>query len=114
MKKLEAIFKPHKLEDVEAALQEMGIEEPEFEDAMGVGRQDGRVPLSEDHEYQVRLLPKVKLTLILDDEQVEPVVAAIRKAALTGHIGDGKIFLSSVDEAPEMSFSGRLLDNSLA
>ena len=99
MKKIEAIIKPFKLDEVKEALQEIGIQGLSVIEAKGFGRQKGHTELYRGAEYVVDFLPKVKLEIVLADEMVENAVEAIRKAAQTGRIGDGKIFVSTVEEA---------------
>lgn len=97
MKKLEAIIKPFKLDDVIEALTELGIEGVSVSEIRGFGRQKGRTEIYKGAEYVVDFLPKVKIELVLHDELVEPAMAAIQKAAATGKIGDGKIFVLPVE-----------------
>ena len=99
MKKIEAIIKPFKLEDVKEALSSLGVEGMTVFEARGHGRQKGHTEFYRGREYTVDLIPKVKLEIVLADEMVEKVVQAITTAARTGKIGDGKIFLSRIDEA---------------
>jgi nitrogen regulatory protein P-II 1 len=99
MKKIEAIIKPFKLDEVKEALQEIGIQGITVLEAKGFGRQKGHTELYRGAEYVVDFLPKVKLEIILADHQVEPAIQAILKAAQTGRIGDGKIFVSTIDDA---------------
>ncbi len=98
MKKIEAIIKPFKLDEVKEALQEVGVQGITVTEAKGFGRQKGHTELYRGAEYVVDFLPKVKIEIVLSDEAVERAVEAIRKAAQTGRIGDGKIFISTVDE----------------
>ncbi len=98
MKKIEAIIKPFKLDEVKEALQEVGLQGITVTEAKGFGRQKGHTELYRGAEYVVDFLPKVKLEIVTDDETVEAAVDAIRNAAQTGRIGDGKIFVSSVEE----------------
>lgn len=98
MKKIEAIIKPFKLDEVKEALQEVGLQGITVTEAKGFGRQKGHTELYRGAEYVVDFLPKVKLEIVTDDETVEAAVEAIRSAAQTGRIGDGKIFVSSVEE----------------
>jgi nitrogen regulatory protein P-II 1 len=98
MKKIEAIIKPFKLDEVKEALQEVGLQGITVTEAKGFGRQKGHTELYRGAEYVVDFLPKVKLEIVTDDETVEAAVEAIRNAAQTGRIGDGKIFVSSVEE----------------
>ena len=99
MKKIEAVIKPFKLDEVKEALQEVGLQGITVIEAKGFGRQKGHTELYRGAEYVVDFLPKVKLEIVLSDEMVDNAVEAIRKAAQTGRIGDGKIFVSSVEEA---------------
>jgi nitrogen regulatory protein P-II 1 len=99
MKKIEAIIKPFKLDDVKEALHEVGIKGITVTEAKGFGRQKGHTELYRGAEYVVDFLPKVKLEIVLEDNQVERAVEAIQQAARTGRIGDGKIFVSTVEEA---------------
>ena len=99
MKKIEAIIKPFKLDEVKEALQEVGLQGITVIEAKGFGRQKGHTELYRGAEYVVDFLPKVKIEIVLGDDMVERAVEAIRKAAQTGRIGDGKIFVSSVEEA---------------
>jgi nitrogen regulatory protein P-II 1 len=98
MKKIEAIIKPFKLDEVKEALQEAGIQGLSVIEVKGFGRQKGHTELYRGAEYVVDFLPKVKIEVVLGDELVERAVDAIRKAAQTGRIGDGKIFVSSIEE----------------
>ncbi|MEL6505423.1 MAG: P-II family nitrogen regulator [Pseudomonadota bacterium] len=97
MKKIEAIIKPFKLDEVKEALQEVGLQGITVLEAKGFGRQKGHTELYRGAEYVIDFLPKVKIEIILNDDQVESAVEAIRKAAETGRIGDGKIFVSSIE-----------------
>jgi nitrogen regulatory protein P-II 1 len=99
MKKIEAIIKPFKLEEVKDALGEMGIEGMTVSEVKGFGRQKGHTEIYRGSEYTVDFLPKIKIELVVSNEKVNPAVAAIVKAAKTGKIGDGKVFVSSVEEA---------------
>jgi len=99
MKKIEAIIKPFKLDEVKEALHEVGIQGITVTEAKGFGRQKGHTELYRGAEYVVDFLPKVKVEVVLDDALVERAIEAIQKAAHTGRIGDGKIFVSSVEEA---------------
>jgi len=98
MKKVEAIIKPFKLDEVKEALGAVGIQGLTVSEVKGFGRQKGHTELYRGAEYVVDFLPKVKLEVIVRDEQVGDVVDAIEKAAKTGRIGDGKIFVTPVDE----------------
>jgi nitrogen regulatory protein P-II 1 len=99
MKKIEAIIKPFKLDEVKEALQEIGLQGITVIEAKGFGRQKGHTELYRGAEYVVDFLPKVKLEVVLGDEMLDKAVDAIQKAAKTGRIGDGKIFISTVEEA---------------
>ncbi|MGD0793408.1 MAG: P-II family nitrogen regulator [Terriglobales bacterium] len=99
MTKVEAIIQVSKLEAVKDALHEVGVEGMTIFEARGHGRQKGHTEFYRGREYTVDLIPKVKLEIVLADEMVEKVVQAITTAARTGKIGDGKIFLSRIDEA---------------
>ncbi|MEL6112523.1 MAG: P-II family nitrogen regulator [Pseudomonadota bacterium] len=98
MKKIEAIIKPFKLDDVKEALQDIGMSGMTVLDARGFGRQKGHTELYRGAEYVVDFLPKVKIELVVADNQVERALTVIREAAYSGRIGDGKIFVSSVEE----------------
>ena len=98
MKKIEAIIKPFKLDDVREALSDIGVTGLTVSEVKGFGRQKGHTELYRGAEYVVDFLPKVKMEIILADEQVEACVEAIIKAAHTGRIGDGKIFVSPVEQ----------------
>ncbi len=99
MKKIEAIIKPFKLEEVKDALAEIGIDGMTVSEVKGFGRQKGHTEIYRGSEYIVDFLPKIKVEVVLADSQLEAATAAIIKAAKTGKIGDGKIFISNVDEA---------------
>ena len=99
MKKIEAIIKPFKLDDVKEALQEIGLQGMTVVEAKGFGRQKGHTEIYRGSEYTVDFLPKIKIELVLSDTQVENAVAVIVKSAKTGKIGDGKVFVSSIEEA---------------
>ena len=99
MKKIEAIIKPFKLDEVKEALQEIGLQGITVIEAKGFGRQKGHTELYRGAEYVVDFLPKVKVEVVLDDDALDKAVEAIQEAAKTGRIGDGKIFISSIDEA---------------
>jgi nitrogen regulatory protein P-II 1 len=99
VKKIEAIIKPFKLEEVKDALSEIGIDGMTVSEVKGFGRQKGHTEIYRGSEYVVDFLPKIKVEVVLGDSQVEQAAAAIIKAAKTGKIGDGKIFISAVDEA---------------
>ena len=99
MKKIEAVIKPFKLEEVKDALSEIGIEGMTVTEVKGFGRQKGHTEIYCGSEYTVDFLPKIKLELVLTDDRVAAAVAAIVKAAKTGKIGDGKVFVSPVEQA---------------
>ena len=99
MKKIEAIIKPFKLDEVKEALQEVGIQGLSVVEVKGFGRQKGHTELYRGAEYIVDFLPKVKIEVVLDDDQVESAIEAIVDAAKTAKIGDGKIFISPVEQA---------------
>ena len=99
MKKIEAIIKPFKLDEVKEALQEVGVQGLSVIEVKGFGRQKGHTELYRGAEYVVDFLPKVKIEIVLEDTLVERAVEAIQQAAQTGRIGDGKIFITSVEDA---------------
>ena len=99
MKKIEAIIKPFKVEEVKDALAEIGLEGMTVSEVKGFGRQKGHTEIYRGSEYTVDFLPKVKIELVLPDSQADSAVAVIVKAAKTGKIGDGKVFISEVQEA---------------
>jgi nitrogen regulatory protein P-II 1 len=99
MTKLEAIIQPSKLDSVKEALREIGVDGMTVSEVRGHGRQKGHTEVYRGSEYTVDLLPKIKLEMVLPDTRVDEVVETILKVAKTGRIGDGKIFLSRVDEA---------------
>src|SRR5215475_12692986 len=99
MKKIEAIIKPFKLDEVKEALQEVGLQGITVTEAKGFGRQKGHTELYRGAEYVVDFLPKVKIEIVLGDDMVDKAVERIRRAAQTGRIGDGKIFVSKIEEA---------------
>lgn len=98
MKRVEAIIKPFKLEDVKEALTQVGITGMTVSDVKGYGRQQGHSELYRGAEYVVDFLPKVKLDIVIAEEQVDEVVSIISESARTGKIGDGKIFVSSIEK----------------
>ncbi|MCF8474291.1 MAG: P-II family nitrogen regulator [Emcibacter sp.] len=98
MKKIEAIIKPFKLDEVKEALHEVGLSGITVTEAKGFGRQKGHTELYRGAEYVVDFLPKVKIEIVLSDDLVDRAIEAIQVAARTGRIGDGKIFLSNVEE----------------
>ena len=99
MKKIEAIIKPFKLDEVKEALHEIGLQGITVIGAKGFGRQKGHTELYRGAEYVVDFLPKVKIELVIEDDMLERAVEAIMQAAHTGRIGDGKIFISSIEDA---------------
>lgn len=99
MKKIEAIIKPFKLDEVKEALHDVGLQGITVLEAKGFGRQKGHTELYRGAEYVVDFLPKVKIEVVVDDDQLERAVEAIQQSAQTGRIGDGKIFISSIDDA---------------
>ncbi|MEL7255203.1 MAG: P-II family nitrogen regulator [Pseudomonadota bacterium] len=99
MKKIEAIIKPFKLDEVKEALQDIGVQGLSVIEVKGFGRQKGHTELYRGAEYVVDFLPKVKIDVVLDDDQVDAAIEAITAAAKTDKIGDGKIFVSPVEQA---------------
>jgi nitrogen regulatory protein P-II 1 len=99
MKKIEAIIKPFKLDEVKEALHEIGLQGITVLEAKGFGRQKGHTELYRGAEYVVDFLPKVKIEIVLPDDMVERAIDAIKGAAHTGRIGDGKLFVSNIEEA---------------
>jgi nitrogen regulatory protein P-II 1 len=99
MKKIEAIIKPFKLDEVKEALQSLGLQGMTVIEAKGFGRQKGQTELYRGAEYVVDFLPKIKIEVVVEDDQVAAAVEAIQNAARTGRIGDGKIFITEVVEA---------------
>ena len=99
MKKIEAIIKPFKLDEVKEALQDVGVQGLSVIEVKGFGRQKGHTELYRGAEYVVDFLPKVKIELVVEDGLVEQAVEAIQQAARTGRIGDGKIFITTVEDA---------------
>ena len=99
MKKIEAVIKPFKLEEVKDALAEIGIEGMTVTEVKGFGRQKGHTEIYRGSEYTVDFLPKIKLDIVVGDDNVEAATKAIISAAKTGKIGDGKVFISAVEEA---------------
>lgn len=99
MKKIEAIIKPFKMEDVKEALAEIGVEGMTVSEVKGFGRQKGHTEIYRGSEYTVDFLPKVKIELVLPDDRVQRAAEAIVKAAKTGKIGDGKIFILDIEQA---------------
>jgi nitrogen regulatory protein P-II 1 len=99
MKKIEAIIKPFKLDEVKEALQEIGLQGITVTEAKGFGRQKGHTELYRGAEYVVDFLPKVKIEIVLSDDLVEKAIETIQNAAKTGRIGDGKIFVYNIEDA---------------
>jgi nitrogen regulatory protein P-II 1 len=110
VKKIEAVIKPFKLDEVKEALHEVGVSGITVTEAKGFGRQKGHTELYRGAEYVVDFLPKVKLEIVVDDILAERVVEAIAAAARTGRIGDGKIFVSTIDEALRIRTGERGVD----
>ena len=110
MKKIEAIIKPFKLEEVKEALSEIGVEGMTVSEVKGFGRQKGQTEIYRGSEYTVDFLPKIKMEIVVADEKLTDAVSTIIKAAHTGKIGDGKIFLSKIKERspdePNSALSG--------
>lgn len=98
MKKIEAVIKPFKLDEVKEALQDAGVQGMTVLEAKGYGRQKGHTELYRGAEYVVDFLPKIKVEVVVEDNQLEPALEAITRAARTGRIGDGKIFVSEITE----------------
>jgi nitrogen regulatory protein P-II 1 len=107
MKKIEAIIKPFKLEEVKESLAEIGIEGMTVSEVKGFGRQKGQTEIYRGSEYVVDFLPKIKIELVLSDDKLGDAVTTIIKAARTGKIGDGKIFVLPVEEAVRIRTSER-------
>jgi nitrogen regulatory protein P-II 1 len=99
MKKIEAIIKPFRLTEVKEALNELGIQGMTVSEVKGFGRQKGHTEIYRGSEYTVDFLPKIKIEIVIADAQKDAAVAAIAKAAKTGKIGDGKIFISTIEDA---------------
>ncbi|MEW6511088.1 MAG: P-II family nitrogen regulator [Bacteroidota bacterium] len=99
MKKIEAIVRPHKLEEVRESLMEAGIKGMTILEVRGLGRQKGHTEIYRGSEYQIGFVPKVKFELVVSEKLLDTAVEAILKASKTGEIGDGKIFVSTIDEA---------------
>lgn len=112
MKKVECIIKPFKLEDVKSAICELGITGMTVSEVRGFGRQKGHTELYRGAEYQVDFIPKIKIELVVPTEQVEELVNVIQREASTGRIGDGKIFVSSIDQSIRIR-TGETGDDSL-
>jgi nitrogen regulatory protein P-II 1 len=99
MKKIEAIIQPHKLDEVKDALTNAGAEGITISEVRGHGRQKGHTEVYRGHEYKIDLLPKLKLEMVISDSLLEPILGVLGASARTGNIGDGKIFVSSIDDA---------------
>lgn len=99
MKKIEAIIKPFKLNEVKDALSELGVTGMTITEVRGFGRQRGHTEIYRDSEYSVDLLPKLKVELVVPDTSLDGAVAAVVRAAKTGHIGDGKVFVTHIEDA---------------
>lgn len=112
MKKIEAIIKPFKLDEVKEALQDIGIQGMTVTEAKGFGRQKGHTELYRGAEYVVDFLPKIKIEIVLADDQIEAALEAIQSVAKTGKIGDGKIFVSPIEQAIRIR-TGESGDNAL-
>ena len=110
MKKIEAIIKPFKLDEVKETLNDIGLQGLTVIEAKGFGRQKGHTELYRGAEYVVDFLPKVKIELIVDDALADRAIEAIQSAARTGRIGDGKIFVSTIDEAIRIRTGERGVD----
>ncbi len=98
MKKIDAIIRPHKVDEVKAALVEAGIKGMTISEVRGIGRQKGQTEVYRGAEYQIDFIPKIKLEVIVADAKLDVAVTAIIEAAKTGQIGDGKLFISTIDE----------------
>jgi nitrogen regulatory protein P-II 1 len=107
MKKIEAIIRPGKLDDVKNALSELGINGITISNVLGCGNQKGYTQIYRGQEVMTRLLPKVKLEIVTSDEKLEHVLSTLIEAAKTGEVGDGKIFVSSIEEAVRIRTSER-------
>ena len=107
MKKIEAVIQPFKLDDVREALKAVGVDGMTIYDVRGHGRQKGHKEVYRGQEYEVDLLPKVKIEAVVTDERVEETVKAIVESARTGKIGDGKVFISDIEEAIRIRNSDR-------
>jgi nitrogen regulatory protein P-II 1 len=98
MKKIEAIVRPHKMEDVREALHEIGVNGMTITEVKGIGRQKGHTETYRGSEYEINFVPKIKLEVVTPDDQAQKIIAVIIKTAKTGEVGDGKIFVSPVEE----------------
>ena len=112
MKKIECIIKPFKLDDVKAALCDLGITGMTVSEVRGFGRQKGHTELYRGAEYQIDFIPKVKIELVIPADQVDSVVTAVQSSANTGRIGDGKIFISAIEQSVRIR-TGETGDDSL-
>ena len=99
MKKVECIIKPFKLDDVKAAITDLGLGGMTISEVRGFGRQKGHTELYRGAEYQIDFIPKIKIELVVAEDQVESLVAAVQREASTGRIGDGKIFVSAIEQS---------------
>ncbi len=98
MKKIEAIVRPHKMEDIREALHEMGVNGMTITEVKGIGRQKGHTETYRGSEYEINFVPKIKLEVVAPDQQAQKIIATIIKTAKTGEVGDGKIFVSTIEE----------------
>jgi nitrogen regulatory protein P-II 1 len=110
MKKIEAIIKPFKLDEVKEALQDLGVQGMTVIEAKGYGRQKGQTELYRGAEYVVDFLPKIKIEVVVADDQLDRALEAITASARTGRIGDGKIFVSNIEEAVRIRTGDRGAD----
>ncbi len=99
MKKIEAIVRPHKMEDIREALHEIGINGMTITEVKGIGRQKGHTETYRGSEYEINFVPKIKLEVVVPDNQAQQVISVVIKTAKTGEVGDGKIFLQPIEEA---------------
>ncbi|MBN1957329.1 MAG: P-II family nitrogen regulator [Desulfuromonadales bacterium] len=99
MKKVECIIKPFKLDDVKSAISDLGITGMTVSEVRGFGRQKGHTELYRGAEYQIDFIPKLKIELVLADDQVDEIVSVVQREACTGRIGDGKIFVSAIEQS---------------
>ena len=99
MKKIEAIVKPFKLDDIKERLDEIGVEGMTVSEVKGFGRGGGKAPIYPGAEYIIDFVPKIKIEIVVSDDMTHPVIDALLESAHTGHVGDGKIFVLPVDEA---------------
>ncbi len=112
MKKVECIIKPFKLDDVKAAITDLGLGGMTISEVRGFGRQKGHTELYRGAEYQIDFIPKIKIELVVAEDQVDSLVSAIQREACTGRIGDGKIFVSSIEQSIRIR-TGETGDDSL-